>query len=110
MRVALGAEFREKQVPYPVVLPISDVLGTGGHRWCSGWQLEPVDGSMQTARKYRDEWVAKARDGILDEPPPATRPAQNFDGGTMTFMFGPNRGRTAYEIVTMYVNPPGGHQ
>lgn len=36
------------------------------------------------------------------------RPVETFDGGTITFRFGPNRGRSGYEIVTMYVDPPYG--
>ena len=103
VRAALGAEFRERRVPPPVVLPIADVLGPDGHRFCSGWQLERVDGSMRTARNLRDAW-ASARDG----PEPKSRRVETFDGGTATFMFGPNRARNGYEIVTMYVNPPKG--
>ena len=52
---------------------------------------------------FRDAW-ASARDG----PEPKSRRVETFDGGTATFMFGPNRARNGYEIVTMYVNPPKG--
>jgi hypothetical protein len=103
VRAALGAEFRERRIPAPVVVPIADVLGPDGHRFCSGWQLEPVDGSMRTARNLRDAW-ASARAG----PEPKTRRVETFEGGTATFTFGPNRARDGYEIVTMYVNPPEG--
>jgi hypothetical protein len=99
---ALSAEFRERRMPPPVVLPIADVLGPDGHRFCSGWKLEPVDGSMRTARNLRDAWAA-TRDG----PEPKTRRVETFEGGTVSFMFGPNQARDGYEIVTMYVNPPG---
>ena len=103
VRAALGAEFRERRIPAPVVVPIADVLGPDGHRFCSGWQLEPVDGSMRTARNLRDAW-ASARAG----QEPKTRRVETFEGGTATFTFGPNRARDGYEIVTMYVNPPEG--
>jgi len=103
VRAALGTEFRERRVPAPVVLPIAGILGRDGHRFCSGWQLEPVDGSMRTARNLRDAW-ASARAG----PEPKTHRVETFDGGTATFIFGPNRARDGYEIVTMYVNPPEG--
>ena len=98
---ALGAEFRKRRIPPPVVLPIADVLGPDGHRFCSGWQLEPIDGSMRTARSVRDAWAAN-RDG----PEPKNHRVETFEGGTVSFVFGPNRARDGYEIVTMYVNPP----
>jgi hypothetical protein len=97
VRSALEAEFRERRVPGPVVLPIADLLGPSGHRYCTGWQLEAVEGSVRTARERRDA-AADAK----------VRPVETFDGGTVTFAFGANRGRNGYEIVTLYVNPPDG--
>lgn len=109
VQAALQAEFKEKWAPRQVVLPIADTLGADGHRYCTGWQLQPVDGSMKTARANRDAWAqARARDAIPNGPEPKARPVETFDGGTMTFMFGPNRAHNGYEIVTMYVNPPEG--
>jgi hypothetical protein len=93
----------------PVVLPIADVLGSHGHRHCTGWQLEAVDGSLKAARERRDAWAeARGRGDILGGPEPKARPVETFDGGTVHFAFGPNRARSGYEIVTMYVNPPDG--
>ena len=109
VRAALEAEFKAKQAPHPVVLPIADVLGPDGHRFCSGWKLEPVDGDMKAALAHRDKWATQRRDGIPGEAQPAIRPVETFDGGTMTFMFGPNRARDGYEIVTMCLNPPVDH-
>jgi hypothetical protein len=102
VRAALGTEFRERRIPPPVVLPIAEALGPDGHRFCSGWQLEPVDGSLKTARNLRDSWAA-TRDG----PEPKSRRVETFEGGTLSFVFGPNQARDGYEIVTMNVNPPG---
>jgi hypothetical protein len=87
--------------PGPVSLPISDVLGDDGHKFCSGWQLEPVNGSMTEARTSRDAWAAGDRSG----PEPRAYPVETFEGGTVTFAFR----RSAiggYEVSTMYVNPP----
>jgi len=102
VRAALSTEFRERRIPPPVVLPIAEMLGPDGYRFCSGWQLEPVDGSLKTARNLRDAWAA-TRDG----PEPKSRRVQTFEGGKLSFVFGPNRARDGYEIVTMNVNPPG---
>ena len=35
--------------PRQVAIPIADLLGPDGHGHCTGWRLEPVDGSMETA-------------------------------------------------------------
>ena len=69
--------------PEPVILPISDVLGDDGHKFCSGWQLEPVNGSMEEARAVRRAWAADNQSG----PEPQAGPVETFDGGTVTFAF-----------------------
>jgi hypothetical protein len=107
VRAALETEFKPGLVPSPVVLPIADLLGPDGHRYCTGWQLEPVDGSMKIARERRDAWAqARARNDILGGPEPKAQPVETFHGGTATVSFGPSRAHGRYEIVTMYVNPP----
>jgi hypothetical protein len=107
VRAALETDFKERRAPGHVVLPIGDLLGSNGYRYCAGWQLEAVDGSMKTARERRDTFAASlARNAIPDGPEPKVRPVGTFDGGTMVLTFGPNRARNGYEIVTMYVNPP----
>jgi hypothetical protein len=89
--------------PEPVILPIPEVLGENGHKSCSGWQLEPVDGSMSAARANRDAWAA----GDRNRPEPRALPVETFEGGTITFAF--RRSAVGgYEISTMYVNPPNG--
>jgi hypothetical protein len=86
--------------PEPVILPISNVLGDDGHKFCSGWQLEPVNGSMDEARANRRAWTAGNQSG----PEPRARPVETFEGGTVTFAF--RRSAVGgYEVSTMYVNP-----
>jgi len=107
VRAALEADFKERRAPSHVVLPIADLLGSRGHRYCTGWQLEAVDGSVKAAQARRDAFAATlARNAIPEIPEPKVRPVGTFDGGTMLLTFGPNRARNGYEIVTMYVNPP----
>jgi hypothetical protein len=87
--------------PEAIILPISSVLGDDGHKFCSGWRLEPVNGSMDEARANRRSWTSGDRSG----PEPRAQPVETFEGGTVTFAFGrsPIGG---YEVSTMYVNPP----
>jgi hypothetical protein len=89
--------------PEPVILPISEVLGEDGYKSCSGWQLEPVNGSMSAARANRDAWAA----GDHNRPEPRAIRVETFEGGMVTFAF--RRSAVGgYEISTMYVNPPNG--
>jgi hypothetical protein len=88
-------------VPRPVTLPISEVLGEDGHKVCSGWQLEPVNGSMLEAVANREAWIA----GDRDVPEPRTHPVGTFEGGTVTYVFRPGAAG-GHEVITMYVNPP----
>lgn len=86
--------------PQPVILPISAVLGDDGHKSCSGWQLEPVNGSMDEARAFRRAWAVGDQSG----PGPRARPVETFEGGTVTFAF--RRSAVGgYEVSTMHVNP-----
>jgi hypothetical protein len=87
--------------PEAVILPISEVLGDDGHKFCSGWQLEAINGSMDEARANRRAWAA----GNPSGPEPRARTVETFEGGTVTFAFrrSPVGG---YEVSTMYVNPP----
>jgi hypothetical protein len=88
-------------VPRPVELPISEVLGEDGHKFCSGWQLKPINGSMLEAVANREAWLVGSRDGAE----PRTRPVETFEGGTVTYVFRPGVAG-GHEIITMYVNPP----
>jgi hypothetical protein len=88
-------------VPRPVSLPISDVLGDDGHKFCSGWRLEPVNGSILEAMANRAAWVAGNHD-VLE---PRTRPVETFEGGTVTYVFRASA-EGDHEISTMYVDPP----
>lgn len=106
VRAALEMECKGKRTPRQVVLPLADLLGTDGHRYCTGWQLDTVDGSTKTAREQRDaRGEARARNAVPDTPEPKARPVETFEGGAMVFGFGPNRARSGYEIVTMFVQP-----
>ncbi|HEY3652084.1 MAG TPA: hypothetical protein VGL33_29215 [Streptosporangiaceae bacterium] len=86
--------------PEPVILPISNVLGDDGHKFCAGWQLEPVNGGMDEARAVRRAWAAGNQSG----PEPLARPVETFEGGTVTFAFR-RSAAGGYEVSTMYVNP-----
>jgi hypothetical protein len=111
VRSALETEFTAKQVPRPVSVYLSDLLGPEGHRYCTGWRLQPVEGSMKAARDNRAAWVdAHAHDRDTDVPEPNARPIETFAGGVMVFAFGPTPARDGYEVVTMYPRPPEDEQ
>jgi hypothetical protein len=107
VRAVLDREVTAKQDPRPVSVPISDLLGPDGHRYCTGWQLQPVEGDRKTAVDHRQEWVdARANHREPDVPVPGVRGVKTFEGGTVLFTFRPASTQPGYEITTMYANPP----
>ena len=107
VRAALETPFDPDVKPRPVQLPIDEVLGADGHRYCTGWRLEPVNGSMNAARRARDAWIAAPtgnRSSDLMEP--TARPVETFEGGTVIFVFGHRSAGEGYEVVTMYPRSP----
>ncbi|QNE18142.1 hypothetical protein F1D05_09880 [Kribbella qitaiheensis] len=82
-------------------VPIAQLLGDDGHKYCSGYRLEGED-----ARKVRKEWL-KARalgEDLTDLAEPRAIPIETFEGGEIVVRFKSNG--TAYEISTMFVEPP----
>ena len=107
VRAALETPLHPDSKPFPVQLPIGELLGPDGHRYCTGWRLEPVDGSMNKARACREAWVAAPADKkASDVRDPTARPVKTFEGGTAVFVFGHNSRGDGYEVVTMYPRPP----
>ena len=106
VRTAVSAPYNRDISPRPVELPIDDLLGGDGHKFCTGWRLEPVGGSMDDARDNRRAWrAAKTQGRDPDVPEPTVRPVPTFEGGTMVFVIGDNKESNGYEIVTMYCQP-----
>jgi hypothetical protein len=106
VREALEMPFDPVKMPKDVAVPIADLLGPDGHRYCTGWRLEPVDGSMNTARKNRDTWlVARAEGRNPDVPEPSARPVPTFEGGVISFLFEWNDAEKRYQVATMFPRP-----
>ncbi len=106
VRASLDAEFTVGYVPRPVSLYVHDLLGADGHRYCTGWSLQPAEGGMKAARDNRAAWVdARAHSSETAVPEPKARPIESFAGGMIVFAFGPTSERDGYEVVTMYPRP-----
>jgi hypothetical protein len=107
VRAALEAMFDPDAKPRPVQLPIAELLGPDGHRYCTGWRLEPVGGSMAAARRSREARMAMpAEKRASTSTGPTARPVETFEGGVVVFVFGHNSRGDGYEVVTMYPRPP----
>jgi hypothetical protein len=107
VRAALETPFDPDVKPRPVQLPLDELIGADGHRYCTGWRLEPVDGSMNAARRARDAWIAAPTGNKpSDLMEPTARPVETFEGGTVVFVFGHRSTGEGYEVVTMYPRPP----
>lgn len=106
VREALDMPFDPNAKPEEVTIPIADLLGPDGHRHCTGWRLQPVDGSMRTAQANRDTWLAARAEGRdPDVAEPQVRPVPTFEGGVITFLFERNHAARRYEIATMFPRP-----
>jgi hypothetical protein len=79
-----------------------------GHKYCSGYVLERVGGSLSAAQDCRSAWVdAKSDpDREPDVPSPRCAPVGDFAGATIEFFFRATRAKDGYEISTTYVEPP----
>ena len=109
VREALDMPFDPRRKPRDVTIPIADLLGPDGHRYCTGWQLEPVDGSMKTAQTNRDAWLAARAEGWEQSFSEAqVRPVPTFEGGEIAFFFQRNDAEQRYEIVTIFPRPHHG--
>jgi hypothetical protein len=107
VRDALRTPYDPGSRPDPVWLPIADLLGKDGHKVCTGWHLESVDGNIDVARSNRRAWrMAMTEGGQPDVPEPVARPVPTFEGGTMVFVVSHNRQRDGYEIATLFPQPP----
>ncbi len=107
IQAALNTPYNRDRRPSPVRIPITDLLGKDGHKVCTGWQLEPVEGSIDVARDTRRAWRAAMADGRQpDVPEPEARPVPTFEGGTIVFVISHNRERDGYEIATLFPQPP----
>jgi hypothetical protein len=106
VRAALSTPYDRRSRPDPVKVPIAELLGNDGHKVCTGWQLDRVAGSMQTAVENRRAWRAAVAEGRQpDVPEPRARPVPTFEGGTIAFVISHNRQRTGYEIITLLPQP-----
>ena len=106
VRAVIATPYDPGVWPNPILIPIADLLGKDGHMYCTGWQLEPVDGSMDAAISNRRAWrTAMAEGRRPDVPQPAARPVPTFEGGTLLFLVGHNQAQDGYEIVNMYPQP-----
>ena len=107
VRAALNTPYDRDRRPEPVRVPIADLLGNEGHKYCTGWQLDPVAGSMDEAIRNRRAWQAALAGGRqADVPEPTARPIPTFEGGEMLFLIGHETTRDGYGIVNMYPEPP----
>ena len=77
------------------MIPIADLLGPEGHDHCTGWQLKPVDGSMETASR-KAKRLGRGEGGGARAGPFLSReaaPVPTFQGGAIIFAFTRNRER-----------------
>ena len=97
---ALSKSIADKK-PSEVAIPVADLLGPDGYRYCTGWELETGDYSVDKAMERRSDWI-KGEPGV---PEPRAVPVESFSGGDVLFAFARNDTEKRYEVVTMYARP-----
>jgi hypothetical protein len=106
VKEALNMPFNPADRPDQVAIPIAELLASDGHRDCTGWRLDPGDGSMKAAVGNRDAWVAAKSEGRTpDVPEPRAAPVPSFKDGDIVFDFMRNNDEQRYEVVTMFARP-----
>jgi hypothetical protein len=106
VREALSMPFDPDRTPDEVIIPIAELLGPKGHEHCTGWKLEPVGGSMKTARAERNDWVvdrAQGREPDVQEPRAA--PVPTFEGGEIVLAITRIESEQRYGVATMFARP-----
>ncbi|WP_134129920.1 hypothetical protein [Kribbella pratensis] len=92
-------------VPARLEIPISDLLGVDGHKYCIGFRLR---GDWEEAKAQRKDWALARSSGADsgDVPEPEAEPVQTFEGGDIVVMFKRNLGASKFEIGTFFPDPP----
>ncbi|TCC18978.1 hypothetical protein [Kribbella speibonae] len=90
-------------VPARLEIPISDLLGADGHKFCEGFRLR---GDWEEAKAQRKEWVLARSNGSDAGDAPEAEPVSAFEGGDIVVMFKRNLGASKFEISTFFPDPP----
>lgn len=100
VRKALETPVQKGWRPEPVDVPITDILGTAGDRFCTGFRLAGDD--LKKAAQDRNTWLDELRNGREPSVPEPQAERANYEDGFIKYVFKPNESKTGYEINTMY--------
>ncbi|TCC40569.1 hypothetical protein [Kribbella speibonae] len=105
VRQVLDAGADQIHQPHAVEIPLAELLGTDGHRFCSGYRLT---GDWAESNAIRKEWVIARAEGqdVSGLQEPQTERISSFENGTMMVRFARNPSDQKFYIATMFVQPP----
>lgn len=95
---------KDHEPPAQVGVPITDLLGPDGHRYCEGYRLAGEDSFA--ARRDRRTWLHETQEGDPPSVPPPLIVPVDLRGGTIEFRFKVNEAESGYEVATMFPEPP----
>jgi hypothetical protein len=93
---------KDYEPPGEIGVPITDLLGPDGHKYCEGFRLV---GDERIARHERRTWIREMSAGDHPSVPSPLIAPVDFQGGTIQFRFKVNSTTTGYEVVTMFPEP-----
>ncbi|HEY3686148.1 MAG TPA: hypothetical protein VGL93_24160 [Streptosporangiaceae bacterium] len=113
VRAELDAPLDPSHPAGRIDIPLAEVLGADGYRYCDGHRLKAIGNDRQVAVECRDAWVYALRNQQapdVPEPRSVRLAPDDFRQAAVRLFLCPTRDRSGLEIATMFVEParPGG--
>ncbi|MEV0801969.1 hypothetical protein AB0I34_30015 [Kribbella sp. NPDC050281] len=101
VKAAVDEPWHGSLPPKAVDIPIAELLGLGGHKFCSGFALkgDPVESMV-----LRKQWLQARNAGadLAGIPEPEAERIPSFEGGKIEVRFKANFADQRYELSTLY--------
>jgi hypothetical protein len=103
VRAVLDRPFDNNSQPRDILIPIDELLGPDGHRFCSGFALK----GWPEAKAERKEWLQakKAGSNISEIAEPEVERIPTFEGGDIKIVFKRSPELNSYGIYTLFPRP-----
>ncbi|MFF0339232.1 hypothetical protein [Kribbella sp. NPDC004875] len=103
VRAVLDLPFDNDAQPRDILIPIHELLGPDGHKYCSGFALK----GWPASKPERKAWLQAKRSGadLSELPAPEIERIPTFEGGDIKIIFKRNAATQSYGIYTLFPRP-----